>query len=124
MLATPRIEAAAEGSQLVRDALRTAHQAHAGQIRSGSGGMAYVEHPRGVAELLAAEGFGDDVIAAALLHDVVEDSDTTVEELRQTFGAAIAEIVAALSEDDTIESYRERKDEHRERVRVAGGDTL
>lgn len=124
MPATPRIEAAAERSQLVRDALQTAHRAHAGQIRNGSGGMAYVDHPRTVAELLAAEGYPDETLAAALLHDVVEDSEMTVEDLERLFGPEIAEVVAALSDDESIEPYRDRKDEHRERVREAGGDAL
>jgi (p)ppGpp synthase/HD superfamily hydrolase len=124
MPATPRIEEAADRSQLVRDALQTAHSAHAGQVRNGGGGMAYVEHPRGVAELLAKQGFGDEVIAAALLHDVVEDSELTVDDLNRMFGPEVAVTVAALSDDETIESWRERKDEHRERVRAADGDTL
>jgi len=124
MPATPRIEAAAERSQLVRDALQTAQRAHAGQIRNGSGGMAYVDHPRAVAELVAEEGFGDEVIAAALLHDVLEDSETTVEELRELFGLEIAETVVALSDDESIEPWWDRKDEHRERVRAADGDAL
>ena len=124
MPATPRIEAAAQRSQLVRDALQAAHLAHAGQVRNGSGGMAYVEHPRAVAELLAEQGFGDEVLAAALLHDVVEDSEMTVEDLRKLFGTEIAETVAALSDDESIEPYRDRKDEHRERVLAAGGDAL
>jgi (p)ppGpp synthase/HD superfamily hydrolase len=124
MPATPRIEAAAQSSPVVRDALQTAHRAHAGQIRNGSGGMAYVEHPRAVAELLAEHGYGADVLAAALLHDVVEDSEITAEELRGPFGPAIAGLVAALSDDESIESWRERKDEHRERVRAAGPDAL
>jgi (p)ppGpp synthase/HD superfamily hydrolase len=124
MPATPRIEAAADRSQLVRDALQTAHSAHAGQVRNGSGGMAYVEHPRAVAELLAKQGFGDEVIAAALLHDVVEDSELTVDDLHRMFGPEVAVTVAALSDDETIESWRERKEEHRQRIRAADGDTL
>lgn len=124
MPATPRIEEAAQRSPLVRDALETAHRAHAGQVRNGSGGMAYVEHPRGVAELLAEQGFGEETLAAALLHDVVEDSELTVEELQGPFGPAIAGMVGALSDDESIEPYRERKREHRERVRAAGGDAL
>ena len=55
-----------------------ASEAHAGQIRNGSGGRPYIEHPLAVAELLAAHGFDDAVLAAALLHDVVEDSATEV----------------------------------------------
>jgi (p)ppGpp synthase/HD superfamily hydrolase len=124
MPATPRIEAAAQGSPLVRDALQTAHRAHAGQVRNGSGGMAYVEHPRAVAESLAEHGYGERVLAAALLHDVVEDSELTVEDLERLFGAEIAETVALLSDDESIDSYRDRKDEHRERIRAAGGKAL
>jgi guanosine-3',5'-bis(diphosphate) 3'-pyrophosphohydrolase len=124
MPATPRIEAAARRSPLVRDALQTAHQAHAGQVRNGSGGMAYVEHPRAVAESLAAQGYREEVLAAALLHDVVEDSELTVEELEQAFGPEIAATVGVLSDDESIQPYRERKLEHRERVRAAGGDAL
>ena len=63
------------------------------------------------------------MLAAALLHDVVEDSEMTVEELRERFGDAVAGLVAALSDDESIADYRERKDEHRERVR-ADGDAL
>ncbi|HEX8753807.1 MAG TPA: HD domain-containing protein [Solirubrobacterales bacterium] len=121
---TPRIEAAAERSPLLREALRTAHSAHAGQIRNGSGGMAYVEHPRGVAEMLAEEGFEDEILAAALLHDVVEDSELGVEDLRGSFGDRIAGIVGALSDDESIEDYRVRKVEHRERVAAAGREAL
>jgi guanosine-3',5'-bis(diphosphate) 3'-pyrophosphohydrolase len=124
MPATPRIEEAAESSQLVRDALRTAHRAHAGQVRNGSGGMDYVEHPRAVAESLAEHGYGEEVLAAALLHDVVEDSELSVEDLRELFGPDIAALVGTLSDDESIESWRERKDEHRERVRAAGTDAL
>jgi guanosine-3',5'-bis(diphosphate) 3'-pyrophosphohydrolase len=124
MPATPRIEAAAQRSKLVREALQTARQAHAGQIRNGSGGMAYVEHPRAVAELLAEHGYGEQVMAAALLHDVVEDSEMTVEGLRSRFGPEVAALVDVLSDDESIESYRDRKDEHRQRVREAGGETL
>jgi (p)ppGpp synthase/HD superfamily hydrolase len=124
MPATPRIEAAAEGSSLLREALRTAQVAHAGQVRNGSGGMAYVEHPRAVAELLAEHGHDEQVLAAALLHDVVEDSELTVEDLRASFGPEVAALVAVLSDDESIEPWRDRKDEHRERVRAHSGEAL
>lgn len=117
-----RIEAAAERSPLVRAALEKAREAHAGQVRNGSGGMPYVEHPVTVAALLDENGYGEEALAAALLHDVVEDSDTTLEELRELFGEEVAGIVGALSDDEAIESYRERKAEHRERVAAAASD--
>ena len=123
-IASPPLAAAVERSPLVADALEMARRAHAGQIRNGSGGMPYIEHPQAVAALLAGHGYDDEVLAAALLHDVVEDSDTTVEELRERFGDRVADLVAALSDDESIDDYRERKDEHRERVRAADGDAF
>jgi (p)ppGpp synthase/HD superfamily hydrolase len=119
---SPTIEAAAAESELIRAALQMAESAHAGQTRSGSGGMAYIHHPVAVAELLAAEGFGEDAVAAALLHDVVEDSKASVEDVRERFGETVAALVAALTEDQAIEPYRRRKDEHRLQVEAAGGE--
>lgn len=124
MAPTPRIEAATERSQLVREALALASEAHAGQIRNGSGGMPYIEHPVAVADLLDRHGFGEEVLAAALMHDVVEDSETTVAELRERFGEPVAGLVAALSDDESIDDYSARKREHRARVADADGDAL
>jgi guanosine-3',5'-bis(diphosphate) 3'-pyrophosphohydrolase len=121
---TAPIDAAAARSGLIARAMGKATEAHAGQIRNGSGGLPYIEHPRMVAATLAARDYGETTLAAALLHDVVEDSDTTVEELRAEFGDAVADLVAALSDDESIESYRERKDEHRRRVAAVDGDAL
>ena len=121
---TAPIDAAAARSELIARALAMATAAHAGQIRNGSGGLPYIEHPRMVAATLASRGYGDATLAAALLHDVVEDSDTTVEDLRAEFDDTVADLVAALSDDESIESYRERKDEHRGRVAAVDGDAL
>jgi guanosine-3',5'-bis(diphosphate) 3'-pyrophosphohydrolase len=119
-----RIEAAAERSPLVRNALEQARSDHAGQIRNGSGGMPYVEHPMRVAALLDELGYGEEVLAAALLHDVVEDSETALDELREKFGEEVAGLVGALTDDESIEDYRQRKAEHRERVAAAPGEAL
>lgn len=124
MSPTSRIEAAAERSSLIDDAYRRAQLAHAGQIRNASGGMPYIEHPVAVAALLDEHGYDEQVMAAALLHDVVEDSTTTVEEVRQEFGETVAALVDALSDDESIESYLARKDEHRERVAARGDAAL
>jgi (p)ppGpp synthase/HD superfamily hydrolase len=121
---SPTIEAAAAESGVIRAALEMAERGHSGQTRNGSGGMAYIHHPLAVAELLAAEGFGDEAVAAALLHDVVEDSDASVENVRARFGVRVADLVAALTDDESIEPYERRKDLHRRRVEAAGGDAL
>jgi (p)ppGpp synthase/HD superfamily hydrolase len=122
--ASPLVAQAAARSALVDGAFAKAREAHAGQVRNGSGGMPYIEHPQAVAAVLAEHGFGEVVLAAALLHDVVEDSETTVAELRERFGDGVAGLVEALSDDESIADYRARKDEHRERVAAAGEDAL
>jgi (p)ppGpp synthase/HD superfamily hydrolase len=119
-----RIEAAAERSPLVHAALEKARAAHAGQVRNGSGGMPYIEHPIAVAARLEQQGYRDEVLAAALLHDVIEDSETTLDELRRLFGEEVAGLVGALTDDESLESYRERKAEHRQRVAAAPADAL
>lgn len=124
MSSTPGIEAAAERSELVKEALETARRAHAGQLRRGSDGRPYIEHPLAVAELLVGHRHGDEVLAAALLHDVVEKSDMEAAEVRERFGDRVADLVEALTEDETIEDYEERKDEHRWRVAKAGPDAM
>jgi guanosine-3',5'-bis(diphosphate) 3'-pyrophosphohydrolase len=121
---SPGVDAAAKRSALVGEALEKATAAHAGQVRNGSGGLPYIEHPKMVAERLASAGYGDEVLAAGLLHDVVEDSDTTVAELRKRFGETVATLVAALSDDESIEPYVERKREHRQRIADVDGDAL
>jgi (p)ppGpp synthase/HD superfamily hydrolase len=118
------IDAAAARSELISRALAKATEAHAGQTRNGSGGLPYIEHPRMVAATLATLDYAETTLTAALLHDVVEDSDTTVEDLRAEFGDDVADLVAALSDDESIESYSDRKDEHRARVARVAGDAL
>ncbi len=119
MSSTSGIDAAIERSDLVKNALETARRAHAGQLRRGSDGLAFIEHPLAVAEHLVKHRYGDEVIAAALLHDVVENSEIGIDEIRSRFGDVVADLVAALTEDETIPSYEERKEEHRRRVAEA-----
>lgn len=124
MSSTPGIDAAIDRSRLVCDALETARQAHAGQVRSGSVGVPYIDHPLAVAERVVEHDASDDVLAAALLHDVVEKSEMDVATVRERFGDTVAGLVEALTEDDTIEDYVERKEEHRRRVAGAGPEAL
>ncbi len=124
MSSTPGIDAAVERSDLVRDALGLAREAHAGQLRRGSDGRPFIEHPAAVAELLLERRYGDEVVAAALLHDVVEKSETGAAEIRERFGDTVGDLVEALTEDETIPAYEERKQEHRWRVAEAGPAAL
>jgi guanosine-3',5'-bis(diphosphate) 3'-pyrophosphohydrolase len=124
MSSTPGIDAAIERSDLVRDALEMAQRAHAGQLRRGSDGRPFLDHPTAVAERLAEHRFPDEVLAAALLHDVLEKSEVEPAEVRERFGDTVADLVDALTEDETIAEYEERKAEHRRRVATAGPAAL
>lgn len=106
-------------SPLVREALDLAQHAHSGQLRKDDG-TPYVSHPVRVAEIISAAGFDDEVIAAALLHDVVEDTETSTIDIAMRFNDRVAELVAALSDDESIRDWDRRKAEHRERVERAG----
>jgi guanosine-3',5'-bis(diphosphate) 3'-pyrophosphohydrolase len=116
-----RIDSKAERSALVRGALSVARQAHAGQSRhTGCEETSFIDHPLAVAELLEEHGFADEVVAAGLLHDVAEHAEVEPGSLRGRFGDEVVELVEALTEDDSIPDYEERKEEHRKRVAAAG----
>jgi 5'-deoxynucleotidase YfbR-like HD superfamily hydrolase len=116
MTSTHGIDAAVERSDLVKEALTTAQRAHAGQLRRGSDGRPFIDHPVTVAELLTKERLGDEVLAAALLHDVVEKSEIDLATVRERFGEVVADLVGAMTEDESIPNYEDRKEEHRRRV--------
>jgi hypothetical protein len=78
-------------------ALRWAADCHQGQFRRGSDAP-YIEHPVAVALILDRLGFAEDVVIAGLLHDVVEDSPATFEQVEERFGSAVAETVRHCSE--------------------------
>jgi guanosine-3',5'-bis(diphosphate) 3'-pyrophosphohydrolase len=100
-------------SELCRRAYRFAYDAH--ESEGGTG----IDHPTAVAELLGREGFGDEAIAAAFLHDVVEDTGHPLSEIGERFGPEVCRLVEAMTENAEIDPYEERKDEHRRRVLAA-----
>ncbi|HEY6637092.1 MAG TPA: HD domain-containing protein [Solirubrobacterales bacterium] len=104
-------------------AVAFARQRHAGQARGGDEAP-YVVHPLEAASLLERAGYSDEVVAAAVLHDVLEDTETRQEELDERFGAEVANLVATLTDDPTISDDDEQRDEVRERVYRAGGSAL
>jgi (p)ppGpp synthase/HD superfamily hydrolase len=81
-----------------------------------------IEHPIAVAELLAADGQPRRVVIGGLLHDVLEDTHVQSDELADRFGRDIARIVAALTQDDSIDSYTARKRGLRRRTVDAGAE--
>jgi GTP diphosphokinase / guanosine-3',5'-bis(diphosphate) 3'-diphosphatase len=77
--------------QLITQAFRFAERAHEGQQRRS--GEDFIHHPFGVAKVCAELRLDEQTIAAALLHDVVEDTDVELEELRAEFGDEVAQLV-------------------------------
>ena len=97
--------AADAGLPLLLRALAFAAHKHRDQRRKDAEASPYINHPIALAEVLAEEGAIADieVLAAALLHDTIEDTATTAEELRATFGARIAGLVEEVSDDQSLE---------------------
>ncbi|MEA2419367.1 MAG: guanosine-3,5-bis(diphosphate) 3-pyrophosphohydrolase [Thermoleophilaceae bacterium] len=108
-----------ERSPLTRDALDFAAARHEGQTRELDG-VPFVTHPVEVACLLHEAAYSDEVVAAGVLHDVLENTDANVDDLERRFGARVAELVAAVSDDASIEDDADRKAALREQVGRAG----
>jgi GTP pyrophosphokinase len=82
--------------KLIRKAFDVAVEAHKDQRRKS--GEAYIFHPIGVAKIVASEiGLGATSIAAALMHDVVEDTDVTIEDIEMKFNPKVAHLVEGLT---------------------------
>ena len=89
-------------SALVEKAIRFAIQAHQGQERKAQEGVPYVVHPLHVGMLLSRHGFPEEVVAAGVLHDVVEDTVSELEDMEREFGPEVAKLVAEVSEDKRL----------------------
>jgi hypothetical protein len=86
------------------------------QARKGSQ-FPYVSHPIRVAEILARFGYGEDPVVAAFLHDTIEDTDVTRDDIEAQFGARIATLVTSVSEPDKSASWKDRKEHTIEHLR-------
>lgn len=106
---------------LYEQALKIACAAHKDQVRKHDSSP-YVVHPIMVAKKLEKAGFDEKVVAAGLLHDVIEDTDVKEEDLREQVGDEIIEIVTAVSEEKELE-WEERKEKYVEAV-VAAGESV
>lgn len=96
-------------SRRLLEALNFAAVRHRHQRRKGKRGAPYVNHLIEVAHLLTTHGVVDDeILIAAVLHDVIEDTPATAAEIAQRFGARVAEIVEQVTDDETLPLW-ERK---------------
>ena len=110
------------GLPMAQAALRFARARHAGQYREIDHAP-FIDHGIEVGWLLRRDGQPDEVIAAGLLHDVLEKTATTSAELHRRFGANIARLVESVSDDPSLGDYKSRKRDLRDRVARADPGT-
>lgn len=101
----------------IEEAIEVAAEAHQGQYRKGTR-TPYITHPYAVGLILMEAGCPEAVIIGGILHDTVEDTDLTLDFIRERFGDAIADIVAGCSENKALR-WRARKTERIEALRAA-----
>ncbi len=111
-------------TKLIMRAYNLADGKHKNQCRKS--GEPYIIHPINVAYLLADIGLDDKTICAALLHDVVEDTDVTNEDIREEFGSEISEMVAGVTKLSNIQfaSIEERQAEDYRKMLLAMGKDI
>ena len=96
---------------LLMDALAFSSYKHRRQRRKDVEASPYINHPIALARVLAIEGGVTDhkTLAAAILHDTLEDTETTFEELKEQFGTTIAQIVREVSDDKTLSAIERKR---------------
>ena len=110
---TPRLEKAIKKASIL----------HRNQERKRDG-TPYISHLFSVAFILLNYTDDEDIIIGGILHDTIEDTDYTVEELEKDFGPKIKEIVLGVTEDKSIKDWEERKVKYRENLKTAGYESL
>lgn len=103
-------------------AIAYAERMHAGQLRAD--GTPFVLHPLEVASVLYYAGAPDHLIAAGVMHDLLEKTDASAADLREWFGPRITGLVLAVSDDERIDGYGKRKAALRRQVASAGEEAL
>lgn len=114
LIRTFREEHRRADTTLIERAYAVARRAHADQVRRS--GEPYISHPLGVATIVAALGLDDVTVAAALLHDAVEDTSVTLEQLEAQFGAEVAALVDGVTKLDRLQ-FDSREAQHAATVR-------
>jgi myo-inositol-1(or 4)-monophosphatase len=114
-------------TELLDRAIVFAVRAHAGTERRGKG-FPYIVHPMEAVEIVATMTRDQELLAAAVLHDTVEDTDVTIEQIRAEFGDRVAALVASESEDKGCgvskeESWHARKQAAIDRLASASLDS-
>jgi GTP diphosphokinase / guanosine-3',5'-bis(diphosphate) 3'-diphosphatase len=98
-------------SAALLDAIMFAAERHRNQRRKDAEASPYINHPIALAHLLATTGSIDDlvVLQAAILHDTIEDTETTADELAERFGREVADIVMEVTDDKALPKQRRKE---------------
>lgn len=96
-----------------------AARAHADQTRKGNAGIPYINHCCEVAELVAEAGSGVETVIAAILHDVVEDSEATTAEIEALFGREVAALVAEMTDPPEYDTLPRAEKKARQAAHMA-----
>ena len=113
-------------TELLDRAIVFAVRAHAGTERRGKG-FPYIVHPMEAVEIVATMTNDPELLAAAVLHDTVEDTDVTIEQIAAEFGERVASLVASESDEphekgDSLDNWRARKQAAIDRIAAASHD--
>src|SRR4030042_864514 len=103
---------------IINQAIEVAARVHQKQFRKGTD-IPYITHPYAVGMLLLHAGCSEEIIVAGLLHDTIEDTSLTLEDIRALFGERVAGIVKGCSEPDRSLSWEVRKLHTLEYLRTA-----
>jgi (p)ppGpp synthase/HD superfamily hydrolase len=96
---------------------------HSGQKRKYTG-EDYIIHPKSVVNIIVVNSshYTDDMLCAAWLHDTVEDTDTSLKEIEDSFGIIVSSYVSALTDNFNLSSRVERKNDTKKRMSLATSD--
>ena len=111
----------AKQADLIDRAIEIAVKAHQKQKRKGTK-IAYITHPFAVGIILAKAGCSEEVVAAGILHDTIEDARIKRSRIREEFGEKVASIVEKCTEPDKRRSWRKRKQHTLDSLKKAGLD--
>lgn len=107
----------------IKKAIQFAARKHRTHVRRGSDRTPYISHLFSVALLVAEDGADDDVVTAALLHDTLEDTETTREELENAFNERVADLVEQVSEEKEYD-WEQRHERYVARLAQADDEAL
>ena len=107
-------------SPTITEAIEFSLLAHKDQLRNDD--RPYIIHPLSVGFILQSAGYSESVIVAGILHDVVEDTEYSEEDIKEKFGEKISRLVAGVTDDKSITDWTERKRAYLDHLRISNDD--